>query len=220
MQFLMVPVNGAARVRGWEAEFEDVLAYIESLPAPRWPFALDRGLATRGRPVFERACASCHGTYGDPPTYPLVDVPIDTVGTDRLRHDAVATADRATYGDSWFTGYDPSAVHTEPEGYVAPPLDGVFASAPYFHNGAVPTLWHVLHPDARPAAWTTTSRRSLRRDAGRARHRDPCRGAGASRRRPRAACVVRYDATGQERRRPPLPGRALRGRDVGRCSST
>jgi len=36
---------------------------------------------------------------------------------------------------------------------VAPPLDGVWATAPYFHNGSVPTLWHVLHPDDRPAVW-------------------------------------------------------------------
>ena len=34
----------------------------------------------------------------------------------------------------------------DPDGYVAPPLDGVWASPPYFHNGSVPTLWHVLHP--------------------------------------------------------------------------
>jgi hypothetical protein len=36
---------------------------------------------------------------------------------------------------------------------MAPPLDGVWASAPYFHNGSVPTLWHVLHPDDRPIVW-------------------------------------------------------------------
>jgi cytochrome c peroxidase len=39
------------------------------------------------------------------------------------------------------------------QGYVAPPLDGVWATAPYFHNGSVPTLWHVLHPAERPVAW-------------------------------------------------------------------
>ena len=36
---------------------------------------------------------------------------------------------------------------------MAPPLDGVWASAPYFHNGSVPTLWHVLNPDKRPTIW-------------------------------------------------------------------
>jgi hypothetical protein len=35
--------------------------------------------------------------------------------------------------------------------YVAPPLAGVWATAPYQHNGSVPTLWHLMHPDQRPA---------------------------------------------------------------------
>ncbi len=39
---------------------------------------------------------------------------------------------------------------------MAPPLDGIWASAPYFHNGSVPTLWHVLHPAARPVIWKRT----------------------------------------------------------------
>ena len=39
---------------------------------------------------------------------------------------------------------------------MAPPLDGVWASAPYFHNGSVPTLWHVLHPENRPSVWSRT----------------------------------------------------------------
>jgi hypothetical protein len=33
----------------------------------------------------------------------------------------------------------------------APPLLGAWAQAPYFRNGSVPTLWHVLTPDERPA---------------------------------------------------------------------
>ena len=38
-------------------------------------------------------------------------------------------------------------------GYLAPPLYGVWASAPYFHNGSVPTLLGVLQPKDRPAIW-------------------------------------------------------------------
>ncbi len=38
-------------------------------------------------------------------------------------------------------------------GYVTPPLHGVWAAAPYFHNGSVPTVWDVLDPDGRPAMW-------------------------------------------------------------------
>ena len=51
-------------------------------------------------------------------------------------------------------GKDP--VILDPKGYVAPPLNGIWASAPYFHNGSVPTLWHVLHPETRPAGWKRT----------------------------------------------------------------
>jgi hypothetical protein len=47
-------------------------------------------------------------------------------------------------------------VIVDPEGYVAPPLDGIWASAPYFHNGSVPTIWHLLHPSSRPTVWLRT----------------------------------------------------------------
>ena len=60
---------------------------------------------------------------------------------------------RRFYRESWFGEYGKLDVVEEPDGYVAPPLDGIWASAPYFHNGSVPTLWHVLHPDERPAVW-------------------------------------------------------------------
>jgi hypothetical protein len=35
-------------------------------------------------------------------------------------------------------------------GYKADDLRGIWVQAPYLHNGSVPTLWHMLHPDARP----------------------------------------------------------------------
>jgi hypothetical protein len=38
-------------------------------------------------------------------------------------------------------------------GYEAPPLYGAWASAPYFHNGSVPTIRDVLRPSERPALW-------------------------------------------------------------------
>ena len=41
----------------------------------------------------------------------------------------------------------------EKVGYLAPPLYGVWASSPYFHNGSVPTLRQVLKPGERPAIW-------------------------------------------------------------------
>ena len=40
------------------------------------------------------------------------------------------------------------------EGYVAPPLDGIWLRAPYLHNGSVPSLTDLLKsPDQRPTAF-------------------------------------------------------------------
>jgi hypothetical protein len=50
---------------------------------------------------------------------------------------------------TWF-GQGGSQHVAEPKGYIAPPLDGVWASAPYFHNGSVPTVYGVLTQEARP----------------------------------------------------------------------
>jgi hypothetical protein len=42
--------------------------------------------------------------------------------------------------------------------YLARPLTGVWATAPYLHNGSVPTLWHLLHPAQRPAKFIVGNR--------------------------------------------------------------
>ena len=39
-------------------------------------------------------------------------------------------------------------------GYIAPPLDGVWITAPYLHNGSVPTLEAVLNSSTRPQYWS------------------------------------------------------------------
>lgn len=156
MQFMLVKQNGPEKFREWEAEFRDVFAYLSSVEPPKYPYPVNRDLAGRGRVAFDRVCADCHGTYGDQVAYPEKLVPIDVVGTDRVRLDALTPTHRDAYGQSWFADYGKSKNLREPGGYVAPPLDGVWASAPYFHNGSVPTLWHVLHPDERPKVWKRT----------------------------------------------------------------
>ena len=107
--------------------------------------------------AFNRVCAECHGTYGTDGKYPEKMVPIEDVGTDRVRLDALTPQHRDAYGQSWFADFGRKTNISAPPGYVAPPLDGVWASAPYFHNGSVPTLWHVFHPKQRPAVWTRSS---------------------------------------------------------------
>jgi mono/diheme cytochrome c family protein len=156
MQFMLIPENGPDFFREHEDDFRDVYAYMSSLRPPKYPGPIDHALAEQGRGVFNNNCAECHGTYGKPATYPNRRVPLNEIGTDPVRLRALTVAGRQKYAGSWFAhGGEPEEQETivDPDGYVAPPLDGVWASPPYFHNGSVPTLWHVLNPSERPMVW-------------------------------------------------------------------
>ncbi len=160
MQFMLVPENGPEFFRDHEEDFRDVFAYLQSLRPPAYTGPIDHDLAGEGETVFGRVCAECHGTYGADATYPDRRIPIDDIGTDPVRLTALSVAGRQKYADSWFAHageQDPQETVVDPDGYVAPPLDGIWASPPYFHNGSVPTLWHVLHPEQRPTVWRRVS---------------------------------------------------------------
>lgn len=156
MPFLMLPQTGPEKFAEWENDFKDILAYIESIPSPKYPFAIDQQLAARGQSAFHRVCAECHGTYGPGGRYPERNVALDEVGTDPLRWRALSPLARFGHQVSWFGEFGEHKVVTNPKGYVAPPLDGIWASAPYLHNGSAPTLWHLFHSDQRPVVWTRT----------------------------------------------------------------
>lgn len=151
--FVMDQRNSGAKMIGWEEDFKKIYAYIESLEAPRYPFPVDAELAEQGSEVFDNHCAECHGQSGANATYPARIVPLEDIGTDPIRLRALSPQHRRGYHESWYANYGQDETHFEPEGYQAPPLDGVWASAPYFHNGSVPTLWHVLNPTERPKIW-------------------------------------------------------------------
>lgn len=153
MQFMMDKANGPEKFREWESDFRDVEAYLLSLRAPKYPFAIDQAKARAGAAVFAKSCADCHGEYGEKPAYPERMVAIDEIGTDPVRWKALSAKQRTSYGKSWFTNFGEKGLIPKPEGYVAPPLDGIWASAPYFHNGSVPTLRMVLFPEERPTVW-------------------------------------------------------------------
>jgi len=153
MQFLLIRPNDRKKFDGWENDFKDIYAYLESIEPPKYPFPVDQKLAAEGETIFNRSCATCHGHYDDEPSYRERMIPIDVIGTDPLRHKALSDEHRRRYEKSWFAHFGRDKVIEHPRGYVAPPLDGIWASAPYFHNGAVPTLWHVLHPKKRPVVW-------------------------------------------------------------------
>ncbi|MFW5642306.1 MAG: 30S ribosomal protein S2, partial [Roseicyclus sp.] len=51
------------------------------------------------------------------------------------------------------TGETPAESAAPAAGYIAPPLDGVWATAPYLHNGSVPSMAALLAPGTRPRHW-------------------------------------------------------------------
>jgi len=153
MQFILLPAYGPEKLASWESDFQDILAWIESLEPPRYPGRIDAPLAEQGRGIFNEHCARCHGTYGPDGRYEQHTIPLSEIQTDPLRWRALTREHRAWLSRSWMSRDGADHVELDPVGYVAPPLDGIWASAPYFHNGSVPTLWHVLHPAERPSVW-------------------------------------------------------------------
>jgi hypothetical protein len=186
---------------------------LHGLRSPVWPEnvlpTIDRGLATRGRALYQTHCVSCHALIDreDPNRHVVAMVTgIDVVGTDDTsarnlasawipsgRLEGAAAWDGGTYGPrerplrllfdlvtrsltqqptaalrasaaarlhhltattkqgqhATSTDQDPTA---ELLSYKARPLNGIWAAAPYLHNGSVPTLYDLLLPPAsRPA---------------------------------------------------------------------
>ena len=85
-----------------EPTFRDIQAYLLSLEPPKYPFPIDDARAERGKVVFEKTCARCHGTYGANASYPSKIVPLDVIGTDPAR--SLGISDRAVehYNATWF----------------------------------------------------------------------------------------------------------------------
>lgn len=149
----MMCTDSITELEAIDAYAPDIRAYIESLRAPQYPFEIDSQKASDGQQVFVQNCAHCHGQYGDEPSYPARLVPIEIVQTDRTLVD-FAHGDGVAYID-WFNRsyYGKLSTAAPGAGYVAPPLDGIWATAPFLHNGSVPTIAMVLDSTKRPSFW-------------------------------------------------------------------
>ena len=130
-----VDYAGIQRVHDW----------ILTLPPPKFPFAVDAARSERGKATFDAQCARCHGFTGSR-TGTVED--IASIGTDPYRLNSytyiLATSQALLFPDN---------VHRfqhfiKTNGYSDVPLDGIWARAPYLHNGSVPTLADLLNPPA------------------------------------------------------------------------
>ena len=128
------------------------------MPAPVYPFDVVRPSAAHGEKLYKQYCASCHAA-GNATIFPTA-----TIGTDANRANIwtpvsigglrqvirMACTDPVTCANPDGTPVADENLVRATGGYMALPLDGIWARAPYLHNGSVPNL-HALLTGDRPA---------------------------------------------------------------------
>lgn len=133
-----VLVDSFTRITDW---------LLTKQPDP-FPYPIDQSKANAGKAHWDTLCADCHA-FGKANTG-QVTTDIQELDTDRYRLDSF------TIGlvDKFHTFKKPPfdfEAYRKTQSYSNTPLDGVWARAPYLHNGAVPTLWDLLQlPENRP----------------------------------------------------------------------
>jgi len=146
------------------AAIKRVAAWILDLPAPPSPHKPDPAAIARGKPIYMRDCAACHG-YRDESGYKFEGtnlgkvLPNDNLGADPGRLDSYTEAFRLRQINELFAGTPYQFSHfKKTNGYANMPLDGLWLRGPYLHNGSVPTLRDLLNPQAeRPTAYVRDS---------------------------------------------------------------
>jgi hypothetical protein len=119
-------------------------AWLETRRPQAFPGPIDAALSARGAETYSDRCARCHGDYDGPVDHPrLRRFPNwhGRIGTDPARA-AAFTAPLTRYVAR---GPYKGIMDAAPTGdYAAPLLSGVWATAPYLHNGSVPTLAQLM----------------------------------------------------------------------------
>ena len=159
-------VNSVEELLEIDSYFHHVRTWIAQLTPPAWPYELDEARVERGEELFVTVCSSCHGTYARDreqrylDRYPNLLIPIENVNTDPLL---------LSFEEGFVEAFTPWLAQTPlgdsnwieaTPGYVAPPLDGIWATAPYLHNDSVPSLMTLLKSSERPTYWVRLTRSS------------------------------------------------------------
>lgn len=154
--FFTVPSMGVHPDRAYAGagKARDVFAFLATYQAQPFPGPIDRAAAASGARLYASECAACHGSYSGDARPRLARFPnwIGDVGTDPLR---ARLFDDALIQAVTRTQYRERIVPRRGRGYAAPPLAGIWASAPYLHNGSVPSIAALLDPPNRPRRFLT-----------------------------------------------------------------
>ena len=140
--------DGVTRFGYSDKTIDRLVRYLEDLKSPKAPLQVDPALRERGAQIFGRECASCHAKSG---TRVLTIIPRNEIGTDPSRIDMWTPEAAAAYNSYDKSGKNPAFPWVfehfqKHDGYLAQPLDGIWLTGPYLHNGSVPTLDDLLRP--------------------------------------------------------------------------
>lgn len=155
MQASVLGIPDSSQARKVHENFNNVLTWIKSLTPPPYPKPINEEKAKRGLAVYENTCSECHGSYGRRPSYPNRLVALHIIKTDPFYALYFSTKSHLAewYNQSWFATSTPQSSLQPEDAYIAPPLDGIWASAPYLHNGSVPDLESLMNSQLRPKYW-------------------------------------------------------------------
>jgi hypothetical protein len=124
---------------------------------------IDIAAAKRGETLFNEVCSSCHGTYKKNWSLPNAEAmslteriktsqvyypkqtKVKNVGTDPYRYLGMKSLEKL---NSLAISQKNNILIQAQVGYVPPPLVGIWARWPYFHNNSVPSLCELLKPSA------------------------------------------------------------------------
>ena len=144
--------------------------FLHELPPPPYPFDINLVRAAKGEALYAENCADCHQPHNEKPYWELyTDFNRAAVLNEDARNLFLVSFTAACH-DKEFSYKDPGGKVIKPcqmdgtkiirdttvvegQGYMANVLDGIWARAPYLHNGSVPTLRHLLVPGERPTTF-------------------------------------------------------------------
>jgi hypothetical protein len=156
---------------------EPLNPFIDNLPPAAYPFkSVDLARAREGKSLFKTHCATCHSprnqtiykasTLGVDPNRTLVNTSVSRFGLAALVMEACTIyglnnqgqpgADWCMPKGDWQARLDeyfrdtPRRVAEGTNGYKADMLRGIWAQAPYLHNGSIPTLGQLVCGATRP----------------------------------------------------------------------
>lgn len=153
-----------------QAPIDDLTTAVFATKAPRYEKffgvnSINLEKAKRGEKLFAQSCQKCHGVYekgwNDPHQDKLTllekiqttkviyheDTPVKNIGTDPGRYEGMKYFAEDLNRLQISKNLGVKVVLQE--GYVPPPLVGIWSRWPYFHNNSIPNLCALLTPSSK-----------------------------------------------------------------------